>query len=466
MNLQEILNRVPDYKEFFTVEEMDQRTLALAEEFPDVVKVSQVGTSRWGRPIHCLTIGSGSRNALIFGCPHPNEPIGAMMLDFLTRELAENAALREELDFTWYIVKTSDPDGTSLNEGWFKGPFTITNYARNFYRPAYAQQVEWSFPIDYKTLHFDKPIPETQALMKIIQEHRPDFIYSLHNAGFGGCYWYLTGGDEGLYQQLYHQPKEEGIPLSLGEPEMPYCVEVYPAVYESVGVIPHYDYLEKFRPGQDPTQIITSGTSSDEYARLLLKKPVYSLINEMPYFFDPRVDDTSLTQRSRVDCILENFNQSEAIAKLLQELYEKLKPVITTWNPFFLSMEDRVKGNVDQEANREWARSNPEFRKPATVAQEFDNLYISRFYQNLHMAVTRRACVYEKEHAQNLTDEARRVLDEVEAAAEQRLAQDSAFLEEHMNYTAIPIRKLVRIQAASGLIYARYVRDMCRKNGQ
>ena len=47
------------------------------------------------------------------------------------------------------------------------------------------------------------------------------------------------GGDEGLYQQLYRQPKEEGVPLNLGEPEMPYCVELYPAVFESVGVIPH-----------------------------------------------------------------------------------------------------------------------------------------------------------------------------------------------------------------------------------
>lgn len=457
MDLQDILSRVPDYQEFFTVDEMDQRTLELAREFPDVVKVSEVGRSRWGRPIHCLTIGSGSQNALIFGCPHPNEPIGAMMLDFLTRELAQNEALRKELDFTWYIVKTSDPDGTSLNEGWFKGPFTITNYARNFYRPAYAQQVEWSFPIEYKTLKFDAPIPETQALMKIIDEKRPAFIYSLHNSGFGGCYWYLSDGDEALYQQLYKTPASQGIPLSLGEPEMPYCVELYPAIYKSVGVIDHYDYLEKFMPGKDPADMLTSGTSSDEYASLHSPGPVRSLINEMPYFFDPRVDDTSPSGKSRLECQLECFEESEKVIALMARLYEKAKPFVTTWNPFFLAAEDRVKNNVDLSANKEWARSNPEFQKPATVAQEFDNLYISRFYLNLNMAILRRACVYEKEHAQSLTDEARRVLDEVERAAEERLAADSAFLEEHMNYSAIPIRKLVKIQAASGLIYAQYV---------
>ena len=291
-------------------------------------------------------------------------------------------------------------------------------------------------------------------------------IYSLHNAGFGGCYWYLTGGDEGLYQQLYRQPKEEGVPLNLGEPEMPYCVELYPAVFESVGVIPHYEYLAKFQPDEDPAKLITSGSSSDEYATRLLKKPVYSLVNEMPYFFDPRVDDTSPGQRSRLDCMLESFDQSEAIGKLMKELYEKLQPVITTWNPFFLAVEDRVKSYFNKDASREWAKSNPEFRKTATVAQEFDNLYSARFYLNLNMALARRTCIYEKEHAENLTAEARKILDEVEAVAGQRLAQDSAYLEEHIHYTAIPIRKLVRIQAASGLIYAQYVRDMCKNTPQ
>lgn len=459
MDLKDILSRVPDYQEFFTVDEMDKRTLALAQEFPDVVKVEQIGRSRWGRPIHCLVIGSGSQNALVFGCPHPNEPIGAMMLDFLTRELAENEALRRELDYTWYIVKTSDPDGTSLNEGWFKGPFTITNYARNFYRPAYAQQVEWSFPIDYKTLRFDSPIPETQALMRIIDEKHPTFIYSLHNSGFGGCYWYLTDGDEALYKHLYETPAREGIPLSLGEPEMPYCEELYPGIYKSVGVIAHYDYLEKFMPGADPAAQLTSGTSSDEYANLRSSFLVRSLINEMPYFFDPRVDDTSLSKRSRPECQLECFEASEKLMVLMKELCDKVRPCIKTWNPFFLSAEDRLANGTDLSANKEWARSNPEFQKPATVAQEFDNLYISRFYLNLNMAILRRACIYEKEHAQDLDEQTRQILDEVEKAAGERLAADSAFLEEHMNYSAIPIQKLVRIQAASGLIYAQYVHE-------
>jgi hypothetical protein len=52
-----------------------------------------------------LKIGSGSKNALLLGCPHPNEPIGAMMLEYFTQALVDDDALRKELDFTWYVVK-------------------------------------------------------------------------------------------------------------------------------------------------------------------------------------------------------------------------------------------------------------------------------------------------------------------------------------------------------------------------
>lgn len=143
--------------------------------------------------------------------------------------------LRAALDYTWYIIKSSDVDGMAKNEGWFKGPFTISQYQHNFFRPAFDQQVEWSFPIDYKQYHFNAPTPETQCIMRLIDEVRPVFIYSLHNSGFGGCYWYLTDGEETLYRRLHDVPAKYGIGLNLGEPEMPYCKSLYEAIYEMTG---------------------------------------------------------------------------------------------------------------------------------------------------------------------------------------------------------------------------------------
>lgn len=51
---------------------------------------------------------------------------------------------------------------------WLKGPYTISNYTRGFFRPAGDEMVEWTFPIDYKTLHFHDVMPETQAVMDLI----------------------------------------------------------------------------------------------------------------------------------------------------------------------------------------------------------------------------------------------------------------------------------------------------------
>ncbi|MDH5200633.1 MAG: M14 family zinc carboxypeptidase, partial [Candidatus Bathyarchaeota archaeon] len=170
--LAEILDSVPEYREFLTVDELNSSSQALADEHGHV-DFFRVGESTEGEPIHALRIGDGPRNALLFGFPHPNEPIGSMTLEYLSRRLAEDDELRDEMGYTWYIVKCIDPDGARLNEGWFKGRFTPLKYALNYYRPPGKNQVEWTFPVDYKTLHFHDPLPETRALMRLIDGPRP-----------------------------------------------------------------------------------------------------------------------------------------------------------------------------------------------------------------------------------------------------------------------------------------------------
>jgi len=93
-----------------------------------------------------------------------------MMLDHLSRLLCTDKALRTAFDATWHLISTIDPDGTRLNEGWFAGPFTPKNYARHFYRPAGHEQVEWTFPNAYKTNYIDRTLPETEALMRVIDD--------------------------------------------------------------------------------------------------------------------------------------------------------------------------------------------------------------------------------------------------------------------------------------------------------
>jgi len=172
LELTGLLARVPAFREFMTLEELGASSRALVAEFPGLARLETVGASAEGRPIELLTIGHGAKPALLVGVPHPNEPIGTLTLEFLCRLLCEDGDLRARLDATVYAVKVADPDGFVLNQGWFKGQFSPLRYALDYYRPPHREQVEWSFPVEYKTLRFATPSPETAAVMRVMERVR------------------------------------------------------------------------------------------------------------------------------------------------------------------------------------------------------------------------------------------------------------------------------------------------------
>ena len=196
-------------------------------------------------------------------------------------------------------MKCIDPDGTRLNEGWFKGPFNFYTYASNFYRPAGKDQVEWTFPIQYKTLNFNSPLPETRALMHLIDTAKPHFLYALHNAGFGGAYFYINKPVPSLYPELHKAIENLGIPLSQGEPEVPWAEIYAKAIYELTRSTDAYDYFAQFAQG-DPAQMVLAGASSAEYAA---KYDTLCLVSELPYFYHPSIDDSTPTDMMRTETL-------------------------------------------------------------------------------------------------------------------------------------------------------------------
>jgi 2-polyprenyl-3-methyl-5-hydroxy-6-metoxy-1,4-benzoquinol methylase len=125
------------------------------------VSARRIGTSALGEPLHCLTVDggepAGDRDAVMFGLPHPNEPIGGLTTLHLARRLAEDPTLRARPAHTWHLVPYIDPDGLRLNEGWLAGPFTREHYARHFCE----EQVEWTFPLDHGAAYFDAGVVHT-----------------------------------------------------------------------------------------------------------------------------------------------------------------------------------------------------------------------------------------------------------------------------------------------------------------
>jgi hypothetical protein len=159
-------HRIPGTDHFPGVDEIRDRLDDLAGKHPDLVTRRRIGTSRLGEPILMYSIGTGPDEALVYAGVHPNEPIGFWTAIRLAEDLCADPSLLNGI--RWNIIGCIDPDGTRLNEGWFAGPWDRVHYLANFYRPAPAEQVEWSFPFQYKDAYFDQVMPEAFALMRAI----------------------------------------------------------------------------------------------------------------------------------------------------------------------------------------------------------------------------------------------------------------------------------------------------------
>ncbi len=445
-DIEYVLDSVPEYDAFLTVDELNASSKRLAEAHPEIVRLTTIGRSTLGEPIPMLRIGSGPKQLLFFACPHPNEPIGAMMLEALAGLLVDNAALRGET-YTWNLIKCIDPDGTRLNEGWFKGPFTVTHYASNFYRPGATQQAEWTFPITHKNYDFLHPIQETQALMTAITALRPVFIYSLHNAGMGGGYFYLTPHTPKVDDMLRALITDRGIPLALGEPEMPWGVELSPAIFKTPSMRDQYDFLEA-NTDEDPATKLAMGGGSYDFASGVCN-PAH-LIVELPYFFDPRTADLSPDTGTRREAILAGVERSLEIISFLDEILKRLQGELTeptSLRDSSLEIVGMMASNL--EAKRAWANKDPDLDTPVTVAQRFDSALGFRFYQLLFVGMVRRAI-----EAQ-MAVRGSQALTEALAEVETRFAAWAAEMESDLEYKAIPIKTLVEIQLGAALHFIR-----------
>ena len=56
-DMESILARVPDYQEFYTVDELNQHSFQLAKEYPDVVEVTELGLTSRDYTVAMVQIG-------------------------------------------------------------------------------------------------------------------------------------------------------------------------------------------------------------------------------------------------------------------------------------------------------------------------------------------------------------------------------------------------------------------------
>ncbi|MFX1533758.1 MAG: M14 family zinc carboxypeptidase [Promethearchaeota archaeon] len=450
--MEKILEHVPAFKEFMTVDELDHSSRILADEFKSVDLIN-IGKSTAGRPISCLKIGKGKRNALCFAFPHPNEPIGSLTTEFLSRFLVENTDITNDLGYTWYLIKAIDPDGAVLNEGWFKGKFDPVKYVKNYYRSAPHEQIEWTFPIKYKKLEFSSPPPETQALMKIIDEIKPSFMFSLHNYGFCGVYWYVSHEIKEMFPDFIKLTEQQKLPIHRGEPEMPYIKKLHPAIFQMFGIKERYDFYEE-NEVENPQELIKCGTSSDDYLRRATKGQGFTLVCEMPYFYDKALGDDSLSEYDRREKVLESLEFLKETHEYMKIQFEAIRKYCNQSSRIFTSVADAV-DNFEQRIapSVHHAKTSSMYEGKATVAQAFDSMVATKYYSTLRGGMIARLCKEAASSHPEVKGELNKIRTELEEWVEQTI-NDTL---KGTNFEVIPIQKLVKVQVGSALIAIRHL---------
>lgn len=372
----EILERahaLPEFVAFPTVDELLDTLEKLRAQHPDLLTVRRLGTSRLGDPIPLYTLhvhphadpaSPAGRSGLVVGGVHPNEPIGSLTIISLVTDLLNEDSLRERLDIQWHIVPCADPDAMRLNEGWFTDPFDDETYFRHFFRPPGHEQVEWTFPISYKKKYFDRMLPETQALQRVIDSVRPDFYVPLHNSETGGAYYYVSPDLIDLVPLLHRLPAEFEIPLHLGEPESAHGTVLAPAVYAAGTAESVYDWRET--NGFDPAPANAAGQSSTSYAR---RHGTVSLIAELPIWRTRGADDTTPTEANYAELLREAGQAMTSTSAELTDLLGRLEPQLGLDSPFLRSATAFIPSMRPTGSIMISRAGQPENDRPATVAE-------------------------------------------------------------------------------------------------
>ncbi len=334
----EITDKVPSYSSYLSCEGLEQNSLALAREFPSTVEIIRAGASKEKRAINALRIGKGSHNILLYGFPNPEEPLGGLLIDYLSEVLVSNEKFLKEMDCTWYLIKCVDPDGARLNEGYLKGPLTPINFARNYYRTPNHLTGELNFPFRFgNILNLNNPLPETRALMGIMSGIEFRFISSLHVMKFGEMTFEVSRPCPEIYSQLQRTARENNIPLRKRFGDI-----VAPGIQFGHYMTPATNYVRMAASGLSPLQKVIGGFSF-EFARIMNPR-LFMMIPECTTWYDPRCYDdrpSGSNLRETMDYVRSAFGGA---ARLVNDCYREARPYLDPSSPYVEMLAEIVEG--------------------------------------------------------------------------------------------------------------------------
>lgn len=438
-----LVNGVPEYDRFLTVDELEASTDRQLEELPGL-RAWVCGRDSNGREMRCLEAGDAPRRVLLLGHVHPEEPVGTLLLEYLLPLFAQTD-ISTRLGFRLSAIKVCDPQAVRLNEAWFSRPYDITEYTLNVYRSAYADQPIWTFPVEYKGYRFDRPLSETKGMMAAIDAAPLDLLMALHNCSFYGGYFYVSDHDGELLSELTAVRAAAGIPAHRGEPELPYMDAIGDGVYDAVTVEREYDYLERHLGAGNVD--VSAGCDADEYA--MRRWGAHAMLAEVPCFTSDQVADGTPVGISRGEAKLTGIAREEEHLAWLKPRYEEAAALVREESPWQRAVAGYLADAArDIPAEKEQARTAEPFRAEATTAQRFDSLY------NRELLALCRLGQFGRMAAEAGHDER---LAALAAEARERVSGRVAAVAAAAGIRPVPVRKRVQMQLGALLASMAFV---------
>jgi hypothetical protein len=373
IDLERALDGMPHFEAFLSLEAISALVARLAGDPRFDVRVA--GTSVDGHPIHHVRFGSGSLKALLVAGPQAMEPIGGLTVYSLLSLYAQGNETISSLDVEWHVVPCIDPDAALLNESWYTQPFTLERYIRGFWMQPRGEQVDFSFPIHYKRAHFGRMSREAEVLKGVLDQVRPHFYFTLHNAGpLGGAWFYLSRdlGEE-RFDAIRSFVAEEGVNLQ---------TRLAPGLTEYASSFRHmptmkgyYDLLEEHGVAI-PYELVSgkTGSSSHEYVEEL-RPDALTFVAELTYGRHPGDASDHETGQNLRQLVLRVDADNKYLATVILEEWDKTHDDLDATSPFYHKIHDELVATRStlQEGVTEWYSRpiqellfNPEYARAAT----------------------------------------------------------------------------------------------------
>lgn len=343
IDLTDFLGNIPDWKRYYTVDEIHKRSIEIADTY-DQIELINLGRSTNGDSIECLKVGDGKHNALIHGFPNSEEPIGGILIDYLACRLAEDEQTREELDYTWYLIMCSDPDGARLNEGFQTGPHTPLNFSFNYYRTPTHLTPEWCFPFRFGPLDLNSPTAETRSLMSLMDRLDFHFVSSLHMMKWGGITYQVPHACPELYAPLWDSARRFNI-----FPRKRPGTTIAPGISKAYYLTVARGYLRQWSAGNKNIEPI-SGCYIYEYGQM--RNPhMFMMIPEGTFWYDPRMWDDTPTDDLVGDSLKIGQQIVSGVEDFMLGVWEKALPHLSVETPQRVMIEYMMKPLIKKYTN-------------------------------------------------------------------------------------------------------------------